>query len=186
MNQKPIRIRVSKSFAIFFIPFMLVGSGWVLVTGLTSDNEWWVKAAEVILALFFVVLGLFGLYFLLTKRFEFIPNNHYSATTDPKIIVTDEGVTCIYQSKQKTERINWNDVDQVQVLTTDEGPAVCDVFIVLHNTLSNSGVVLPQDREETDLVFKKLQRWPGFDNENFIKAMGSAKNEWFLVWKKGL
>ncbi len=72
----------------------------------------------------------------------------------------------------------------MQVLTTDEGPAVCNVFLGLQNNLKHTGVALPQYQPETKEVFEMVQQWPGFDNETFVKNMGSSDNNWFVLWKK--
>ena len=140
---------------------------------------------EIIIIVLLSTIPLLGVVFLY-RRFNTQPKQATNVLdANPQIIVTDHQITCRYPKSNKTETINWEDVDQIQVLTTDEGPRVCDVLFVLQNVQTNTGVALPQDCPETKLVFEKVQKWHGFDNENFIKAMSCTENQWFLVWKKG-
>ena len=107
-----------------------------------------------------------------------------STSKEPIIELSAEGVVCKYPSLKKTESVRWDQVDQIKVETTDEGPDVCDVFIILIESQNKKGVVLPQDRAETEIVIDKILSFPNFDYRTWVIAMGSAENATFDVWKK--
>jgi hypothetical protein len=83
----------------------------------------------------------------------------------------------------KTERVAWNDLQRVEIVTTDQGPFVPDVFWVLHGT--ESGCVVPQGATGDMELLVRLQKLPGFDNIAVIEAGPSAGNKRFLCWQRG-
>lgn len=105
-----------------------------------------------------------------------------SVVKEPFITINEEQLVCSYPSQNKTEFISWENINCIDVLTTDEGPYVCDVFILI--TDNNGGVAIPQDKEECKLVVDKIFKLPGFDFKQFTEAMGSTDNRKFNVWQK--
>ena len=95
--------------------------------------------------------------------------------------VTDEEVIC-ERPDGKTERVRWADLQRVEVITTDDGPFAPDVFWVLHGTAG--GCAVPQGATGDRELLTRLQALPGFDNESFIRAMGSTENARFPCWQK--
>lgn len=81
-----------------------------------------------------------------------------------------------------TERVAWGDLQRVEIVTTDEGPAVEDVFWLLHG--STTGCVVPQGATGQKRLLERLQALPHFDNSAVISAMGSTSNKRFLVWSR--
>ncbi|MEP6669218.1 MAG: hypothetical protein ABJF10_08700 [Chthoniobacter sp.] len=82
------------------------------------------------------------------------------------------------------ETIRWDDLHEVGILTTDEGPWLEDVFFLLIGSDGKSGCVVPQLAEGCKELVERLQRLPNFNNEALIKAMGSAVNAQFVCWKR--
>ena len=80
----------------------------------------------------------------------------------------------------KQETIEWSDLKEVTIITTDEGPFVDDVFWVLSG--SESGCLVPSEADGVQELIAYLQRLPNFDNEAVIKAMGSSENAKFVCW----
>jgi hypothetical protein len=76
----------------------------------------------------------------------------------------------------------WDDVQSVEIRTTDAGPWVEDVFLVLR--AAESVCVVPQGAEGFAELFEHLQQWPGFDNMAVISAMGCAENATFVCWRR--
>jgi hypothetical protein len=66
----------------------------------------------------------------------------------------------------RTESILWDELQEVNIVTTDEGPAVDDVFWVLSG--NGKGCAVPS----------------GFNNAAVIQAMGSTQNAKFVCWKR--
>jgi hypothetical protein len=83
----------------------------------------------------------------------------------------------------RTERVRWADLQEVDILTTDEGPAADDVIWMLLGK-NDSGCAVPSETEGMKELLPRLQELPGFDNEAVIKAMGSTNNAIFVCWKR--
>ncbi|WP_373033473.1 hypothetical protein [Sulfurovum sp.] len=82
------------------------------------------------------------------------------------------------------ETILWEDLHEVGILTTDEGPLQEDVFYLLLSKDGSNGCVIPQLSEGSDKLLERLQMLPEFDNETLIKAMGSTENARFVCWQR--
>ena len=82
------------------------------------------------------------------------------------------------------ESVRWDDLAEVGIITTDEGPWFEDVFWLLIGSDGKSGCAVPQGAEGMDLLLEALQKLPGFDNRAVIEAMGSTSNARFVCWKK--
>lgn len=83
----------------------------------------------------------------------------------------------------KTETVRWDDLKEVGIVTTDEGPAQEDVYWILLG--SAGGCAVSGSAEGIKELLARFQQLPGFDNEAVIKAMGSTSNNKFLCWKRG-
>lgn len=100
-----------------------------------------------------------------------------------RVSFTDEVVSRI-RADGVEERIRWDDLHEVGILTTDDGPMREDVFFVLISADGKSGCAVPQGAEGCEQLLARLQQLPGFDNEAVIKAMGSSCNAKFVCWKR--
>ncbi len=76
-----------------------------------------------------------------------------------------------------------DDIVEIGVLTTDEGPIAPDVWIML---LDRNGLActFPSDATGHKPVINHLLQFEGFDHRAFIEAMGSTSNAKFVVWQK--
>jgi hypothetical protein len=83
----------------------------------------------------------------------------------------------------KVEQVAWRDLVEVQIVTTDGGPFVDDVFYLLVGA-DNTGCVVAQEDPMSGALLRRLQALPGFDNGKVIEAMGCAENARFVCWKK--
>ena len=100
-----------------------------------------------------------------------------------RIVITDDSVIR-FRPDGVQESIRWDDLGEVCILTTDEGPWSEDVFWVLTASDGKSGCTVPQFAEGADKLLEALQELPGFDNEAVIKAMGSTSNAKVFCWRK--
>lgn len=96
--------------------------------------------------------------------------------------LSDSEVVCECPGGQ-TERVAWEQLQAFIVETTDDGPWLPDVFWVLEGS-ATSGCVIPQGATGDRVLLERLQSLPGFDSEEFIRAMGSTSNQKFLCWKR--
>lgn len=85
-----------------------------------------------------------------------------------------------YRPDGSSERVAWSDLRKVEIITTDEGPFLPDVFWVLHGDKNH--FTIPQGATGDDLLLERLQELPGFNNEVFITSMGSTSNARFVCW----
>lgn len=81
------------------------------------------------------------------------------------------------------EEVAWKDLVEVDIITTDEGPYVDDVFWILV-AADGSGCAVPQEMPGSEELLRRVQALPGFDNDAVIRAMGCAENAKFVCWKK--
>lgn len=99
-----------------------------------------------------------------------------------KIEFDAERVT-FYHPEGEIQNIQWDELDEVGMVTTDDGPYVEDVFFMLL-TEKRNGCAIPQSAEGNEALLARLQMLPGFDNSALIEAMGCASNRNFRLWKK--
>jgi len=83
------------------------------------------------------------------------------------------------------EQISWNEVHEIRIITTDEGPYREDVFFVLISA-DGKGCLVPHDAAVRTKLLEELQsRFANLDDDAVIRAMGSTSNNNFLIWKAG-
>src|SRR5687768_4897049 len=95
--------------------------------------------------------------------------------------VSDAEVVC-ERPDGKVERVGWADLQQVEVVTTGDGPFAPDVFWVLHGR--DGGCAMPQGATGDGELLARLQVLPGFDNDALIAAMSSTSDRRFLCWRR--
>lgn len=95
--------------------------------------------------------------------------------------ISESDVSCT-RPNGTTERVAWDDLRQVEIVTTDDGPFRPDVFWLLHG--SKTGCVVPQGATGEPELLERLQQLPGFRNNAVIEAMTSDDNQRFLCWQK--
>ena len=100
----------------------------------------------------------------------------------PAIRIDDRGVRRTLAGGN-AEQVAWNDLLEVSVITTGDGPFAEDVFFVLAGT-GGSGCIVPQDAPESGPLLDRLQRLPGFDNDALVRAMGSTEEARFVCWRR--
>ena len=106
----------------------------------------------------------------------------FSRRRPPKAFVTFDGPEVVCRTAgEATGSIPWDALEQVEIVTTDRGPWVCDVFLVLRG--GGHACVVPQESQGFGPLLERLQALPGFDNLAVIEAMGSGENAAFLCWR---
>ena len=83
----------------------------------------------------------------------------------------------------RVESLRWDDLQQVTIMTTSDGPMADDVFFMLHGK-GQSGCAIPQGADGADALLQRLQQLPGFNNEAVIEAMSSTGDATFVCWKR--
>ena len=94
--------------------------------------------------------------------------------TEKSIIVT--------HPKRPTEQIDWNEIEEIKLINTDDGPFLPDIWLIL---LGNGrGCSIPQGSEGWNKVYNIVSKYEGFSFENVVKSAGCTDNEVFELWKK--
>lgn len=112
--------------------------------------------------------------------FEFLKRRPGPAV--PAITIDDLGVRRTL-GDGRMEAVAWQDLVEVEIVTTDEGPFVDDVFFLLAGR-DGTGCCVPQGAPGSEPLLDRLQGLPDFDNEKVIEAMGCAENGRFVCWRK--
>jgi len=84
----------------------------------------------------------------------------------------------------RVEQVGWDELLQVVVLTTSDGPFAEDVSFVRTGP-EGTGCVVPQGAPECAHLLERLHRLPGFDNEALFRAMSSTQDASFVCWRRG-
>ena len=86
-------------------------------------------------------------------------------------------------SDGRVEEITWDELSEVCIVTTDQGPALDDVFYVL--TGNGKGCAVPSEAVGMKELLPWLQSLPSFNNEVAIQAMSCTTNAKFVCWQRG-
>ncbi|GCC52591.1 hypothetical protein SanaruYs_28280 [Chryseotalea sanaruensis] len=116
--------------------------------------------------------------------FDFLKKNK-DRMKDPEdyfqVTINDEGVIVEHPKREK-EQVKWADIDNIKIITTDQGPFQPDVWLALLG--KDSGCLIPQGAKGHEEVYNVVSKYDRFDFENVIKAMSSTDNQEFLVWTR--
>lgn len=80
------------------------------------------------------------------------------------------------------EQINWDEIEEIVIVNTDEGPFLPDVWLIL--TGNGKGCSIPQGSEGWDKVYNIVSKYDKFNFENVIKSASCTDNAVFELWKK--
>lgn len=97
------------------------------------------------------------------------------------ISITDEYVK-VEHPKRNIEEIKWNEIEEISIVTTDEGPFLPDVWLMLIG--NGKGCSMPQGAPKYEEVYDIVSKYEGFNFEEAIKAATSTDNAKFQLWKK--
>jgi hypothetical protein len=177
-----VRGRIQRVIGSFIASAVLVVTAWYLFTEISngvvvSGSRSSPSIVNAILAL--VAFGLPAAAYLRRARFGF---GAEPATEAETVNIDDVGVARTVGSIN--ERIRWDDVDEIRIITTDDGPYAEDVFFAIVDA-NQKGCLVPHDAAVRLKLLERLQsRFNGLNDEAVIKAMGSTSNANFLIWKK--
>jgi hypothetical protein len=94
---------------------------------------------------------------------------------------TDEAVTCTWPTGE-VSRIKWEELQRVEIQTTDTGPFTEDVFC--HLTSPVGTMMIPQGATGEPALGEHLRALPNFDRAAFIAAMRTTQNQVWLCWQR--
>ena len=175
-----VRGRIQRVIGSFVASAVLGVTGWYLFTEISagavvSGSRSRPSVINALLAL--VAFGIPAAVYLRRARFGFgvEPANE-------RIEIDDVGIARTVGSIN--ERIRWDDVEEIRIITTDDGPYAEDVFFAIADG-NQKGCLVPHDAAVRSKLLERLQsRFDGLDDEAVIRAMGSTSNGNFLIWKR--
>lgn len=103
-----------------------------------------------------------------------------------EVEITDLGVTRRFGSwlgRKREERVLWDELERVEILTPDEGPYREDFFFLLGGRDGAGVAVSNALAAKHDLVAILQRRLPGLDDKAIIDASGGTTRRRFLVWQ---
>jgi hypothetical protein len=100
---------------------------------------------------------------------------------DPDRVVVDQVGVRRRLPDGRQEAVGWDDLVEVAIRTTPEGPWQEDVFFLLTGR-DGGGVAVPQGEAVERELLGWLQALPGFDNQQVVEAMGCAEDALFVCW----
>lgn len=125
---------------------------------------------------------------LLAGLFRSSPRAALAAALQPerqvRVGFDDREVVCLYP-EGIARRIGWDELAEVGIRTTSEGPFAPDVFWGLHDATGAARVVYPGGATgDAELLRELGRRLPGFDHLAVIDAMGCTDDARFVVWRR--
>jgi hypothetical protein len=79
------------------------------------------------------------------------------------------------------EEVRWDELEEVSIVTTAEGPFEEDVFYLLIGP-EGRGCAVPHG--QSDGLIERLQGLPGFDSEELIRAMARIDEGISTLWRR--
>ena len=105
-----------------------------------------------------------------------------------ELLVTDTGITRRHGSrvrKTSEESVRWDELEKVEVLTHETGPASADLLFLLHGRGTNGVAVSGALAHKHGLPELLQQRLPGFRTEQLAQAQAATGKAAFLLWESG-
>src|SRR4051812_34892731 len=82
-----------------------------------------------------------------------------------------------------TDRISWNALGGISVMTNNHGPWAEDLFVVLFEKIEGSEPLskfeIPGNAANLDSLLNRFKMLPGFNQTELAKALGSTDNAYF-------
>jgi hypothetical protein len=94
---------------------------------------------------------------------------------------TDEALHCQLRDEPE-ESMRWDDLHEIRIITTDEGPMLPDAFWRFSSR--DREIVFPQMALGEKSVIDRAMKLPGYDYDQSIAAMRSTDNAEFIVWRR--
>ena len=97
------------------------------------------------------------------------------------VVRVDEQELSVSHPHGTVQTVSWADIRKVEIHTNDSGPWGTDVWFVIR---ARSGeCIYPQGATGDAQAFEWLQKLPGFDNEEVVRAMACTSKAVFVCWE---
>ncbi len=118
-------------------------------------------------------MGFFSQFF--KKKVPRNPEDDFTVT------VTDEFIKVEHPSR-KTEQISWENIEEIKLINTDQGPWLPDIWLTLLG--QNEGCLIPTGTKGYEEVYEIVSKYKDFNFENVINSMSCTENAEFELWRK--
>lgn len=108
---------------------------------------------------------------------------HKNPEDDFTVTITDKFIK-VEHPHRETEQVMWENIKQIKLINTDQGPWLPDVWLALLG--DEDGCLIPQLAKGFNEVYGIVSKYEGFNFENFIKSMSCTDNAEFDLWTKKL
>jgi hypothetical protein len=98
-----------------------------------------------------------------------------------EVSITNEAIH-VTHPKFNSSGINWNNIQTIELINTNQGPLLPDVWLSLSG--ENNNCMIPQGSKGFEEVYAIVSEYEGFNFENVIRSMSCADNAKFLLWTK--
>lgn len=107
------------------------------------------------------------------KVWETTPGGPYT------LVISEDGIACEHP-KRKRESIRWDQITEIRLVTTDEGPFQPDVWYLFIG--GTEGCSVPSEAKGFDLLWDEFKkRFPGLNYQAIIEA--GTDNAQKTIWK---
>ena len=103
-------------------------------------------------------------------------------TRKPGIEIDEEGVS--RWLGPGVERVRWDDLVEITIVTTDEGPFCEDLFWLLVAADGSGCAVGGEIAGQIGLLAELQRRFPDLDNQKVIEAACSVVDARFVCWRR--
>ena len=115
-----------------------------------------------------LILGVVGILWHLSRKAQSRARAVPTPAGDYEVIVTDETLSCTHPSRP-TETVRWNDIVEIRLVTTSDGPLLPDMWFVFVGRIG--GCSLPSEAKGFEQLWPVFDnRFPGFDHGKVVKA----------------
>jgi hypothetical protein len=96
------------------------------------------------------------------------------------VIISEDGIACEHP-KRKRESIKWDQITEIRLVTTDEGPFQPDMWFLFLG--EKDGCSVPSEAKGFDQLWDVFKtRFPGLDSKEIFEA--GTDNAQKTIWKK--
>lgn len=101
------------------------------------------------------------------------------------VVAVENGEFVVRRPTGETTRLPVSELRGISILTNDSGPWGADVWWCLLGADEGTMCAFPGGATGESAILAFVQDLPGFDNAQFIQAMGSTSNARFVCWQRG-
>lgn len=98
-----------------------------------------------------------------------------------QVELTEKSIIVTHPSRP-TEQIDWNEIEEIKLANTDEGPLLPDVWLILMGHGKRCSI--PQGSEGWGKVYNIVSKYEKFNFENVVKSGNCTGNQIFQLWTK--